>query len=63
MNAAWRSVAVFTEGTYGNFQTDGSERTVGLMYPAATRARLAAVKRDWDPQNLFNQNQNIAPAV
>ena len=61
VNAAWQSVASFTEGTYGNFLTDASEKTVGLMYPAATRARLAAVKREWDPSNVFSQNQNIAP--
>ena len=62
VHAAWQSVERFTEGTYGNFQTEGGERIVGLMYPAATRARLGEVKRAWDPNNLFSQNQNILPA-
>ena len=61
VNAAWQSVERFTEGTYGNFLTEGGERVVGLMYPAATRARLGEIKRVWDPQNLFSQNQNIVP--
>ena len=62
VNAAWESVTEFTRGTYGNFLTEAGERVVGLMYPPATRARLATVKREWDPTNLFNQNQNILPA-
>ena len=62
VNAAWQSVERYTEGTYGNFVASAEERVVGLMYPAATRARLAAAKKAWDPTNLFSQNQNVAPA-
>lgn len=62
VHAAWRAVEKFTEGTYGNFQAAAGERVVRLMYPPATLARLGAVKRVWDPQNLFSQNQNVAPA-
>lgn len=63
VDAAWALVAPFTKGTYGNFVSDAGEKAVGLMYPPATRARLAAIKRTWDPSNLFNQNQNIEPAL
>ena len=35
---------------------------VSRMYPPETMARLAAVKREWDPQNLFCRNHNVLPA-
>lgn len=62
VQSSWQSVARFTEGTYGNFHMDAGERVVALMYPPETHARLASVKKTWDPTNLFNQNQNVAPA-
>jgi len=31
-------------------------------YPSATYARLASIKVSYDPDNVFNQNQNIKPA-
>jgi FAD/FMN-containing dehydrogenase len=30
-------------------------------YPEATYARMAEVKRKYDPDNLFQFNQNISP--
>jgi FAD/FMN-containing dehydrogenase len=49
-------------GAYVNFLAD--EGTVGIAaaYPAATWQRLRAVKRRYDPENLFRLNQNIPPA-
>jgi FAD/FMN-containing dehydrogenase len=61
IDEAWAPVSKFTQGTYGNFVSYAGEKAVGLMYPPATRARLATVKRAWDPENLFDQNQNIEP--
>ena len=61
IDAAWSPVAEFTQGTYGNFVSYSGEKAVALMYPPATRSRLAKTKRAWDPGNLFNQNQNIEP--
>ena len=63
VHASWQSVAAHTTGTYGNFVSEAGERVVALMYPPETLARLAAVKRTWDPANLFNQNQNVVPAL
>jgi FAD/FMN-containing dehydrogenase len=59
----WATVSPFLRGAYGNFMPDRSEKSVAAIYPPATRARLAEVKYRYDPENLFNQNQNITPAV
>jgi FAD/FMN-containing dehydrogenase len=39
---------------------EGPER-VRDAYPGATWDRLAAIKRTYDPGNLFRGNQNIPP--
>jgi hypothetical protein len=43
----------------------GDEGTGGLVasYGAGKLARLATLKRKYDPENLFRMNQNIVPAV
>ena len=33
----------------------------GQIFSPETIARLAEVKREWDPQNLFSRNHNVAP--
>ncbi|HZK50019.1 MAG TPA: BBE domain-containing protein, partial [Actinomycetota bacterium] len=32
-------------------------------YPGSTWDRLAAIKRRYDPTNLFRLNQNIQPSI
>ncbi|MGE0540926.1 MAG: FAD-binding oxidoreductase [Dehalococcoidia bacterium] len=49
-------------GVYVNFLADEGEARVREAYKAATYERLAAVKAQYDPTNLFRQNQNIKPA-
>lgn len=49
-------------GFYGNFTTSTDAALVAKMFPPATMARLAAVKREWDPQNIFRRNHNVLPA-
>jgi hypothetical protein len=49
-------------GAYVNFVGDEGEERVRAAYPGATWERLAAVKRRYDPDNLFRLNQNISPA-
>jgi FAD/FMN-containing dehydrogenase len=49
----------FGSGQYVNFTGEaGAERTA---YPPQIYARLARVKREYDPDNVFRFNQNISP--
>ncbi|WP_344054573.1 FAD-binding oxidoreductase [Microbacterium lacus] len=49
-------------GFYGNFTTSTDAALAAKVFPPPTMARLAAVKREWDPQNLFRRNHNVLPA-
>jgi hypothetical protein len=48
---------------YVGFLGDEGEARVREAYPGSTWDRLAAVKRRYDPANLFRLNQNIPPAT
>ena len=48
---------------YVNFIGDEGEAGVWQAYPGPTWDRLAEVKRHRDLTNLFQRNQNIAPAA
>ena len=61
--AAWQPVAPLANGAFLNFLSDASEASVAAVYPSATYARLARIKATYDPDNIFNQNQNIKPAA
>jgi FAD/FMN-containing dehydrogenase len=50
-------------GAYVNFLGDEGEERVRLAYPGLTWDRLRAIKRRYDPTNLFRLNQNIPPAA
>ncbi len=50
-------------GVYANFLGDEGEARVRAAYPGATGERLAAIKAQYDPTNLFHLNQNIRPAA
>jgi FAD/FMN-containing dehydrogenase len=41
---------------------EGEER-IRSAYSPATYARLSALKKKYDPANLFRLNQNIKPAA
>lgn len=58
----WRDVAAHGIGTYINFQGSADPADLAEAYPPATYARLAAVKRRYDPHNRFALNHNIEPA-
>jgi FAD/FMN-containing dehydrogenase len=56
------SMAPFATGAYVNTLADEGFEGVRRAYPPATLARLRAVKRVYDPDNVFHLNQNIRPA-
>jgi FAD/FMN-containing dehydrogenase len=60
----WTAVHPFNlEGAYANFMMDDEgEARVRAAY-GANYDRLAAVKKKYDPANLFHVNQNIRPAA
>ncbi len=49
-------------GAYVNFLGEEGEARVRAAYPGQTWDRLRAIKRRYDPTNLFRLNQNIPPA-
>jgi hypothetical protein len=60
-----RLAAALSQGgpaAYVNFVGDEGEQGVRAAYPPATWDRLAAIKRQYDPANMFRLNQNIPPA-
>jgi len=60
--AAWDAIEGLGAGVYGNFSTTTDSAFAAKMFPGATMSRLAAVKADWDPTNVFSRNHNVLPA-
>jgi FAD/FMN-containing dehydrogenase len=60
--ALWQAIRHEGSGVYVNFLQEEGEDRIREAYPAATFARLVAIKRRYDPENLFRFNQNIVPS-
>jgi FAD/FMN-containing dehydrogenase len=60
LGAFWRSLAPHVSGAYANFLTTATEADVAAAYPPKTLQRLAALKRAYDPGNLFARNHNVS---
>ncbi len=61
LDAIWARLAPHTNGAYANFLASATEDDVAAIYPTDTYQRLAAVKRQYDPSNLFAANHNVRP--
>ena len=52
----------FALGGYANGNSDAGPEESRRIYGDAKLERLAALKREWDPDNVFHVNPNVAPA-
>jgi FAD/FMN-containing dehydrogenase len=61
--AAWTALRPYApdEGAYVNFEYDTDDERVRASYGAEKYRRLAALKAEWDPDNVFRSNVNISP--
>ena len=59
--ALWRAIRPEGSGVYVNFLENEGAGRVRDAYPPDTYARLAEIKRKYDPRNVFRFNQNIPP--
>ena len=55
------AVSPVDDGAYVNFLGEDGPARIHQAYPGPTWERLVAVKRRWDPTNLFRHNHNIPP--
>ena len=61
--AVWDDLRPHASGTaYVNFLDDEAGDRVRVTYGPTVYARLAQLKRRYDPDNVFKMNQNIPPA-
>jgi FAD/FMN-containing dehydrogenase len=66
-NVAWARGAVEAlspgsrRGAYVNFMSDAGDQRLRATYGDAKYERLVALKRRYDPTNVFRLNQNITP--
>jgi FAD/FMN-containing dehydrogenase len=54
--------AARTGHVYLNFEPETGEENVRAGFSAGKYERLAALKAQWDPENLFSGNHNVPPA-
>jgi FAD/FMN-containing dehydrogenase len=57
----WQRLAHHLQGTYAGFSSAPEGEDPSLLYSPDTLSRLVALKRSYDPENLFHRNHNIRP--
>jgi FAD/FMN-containing dehydrogenase len=62
LEAIWEKLTPHVNGAYANFLSSATREDVAAVYPTEVYNRLAAVKRRYDPGNLFARNHNVRPA-
>ena len=61
LETIWENLAPHVNGAYANFLTSATGEDSAAIYPARTYQRLAAIKRRYDPGNVFAGNHNVRP--
>ncbi|MCT4351953.1 FAD-binding oxidoreductase [Streptomyces sp. Je 1-79] len=61
--AWWSALEPYHAGVYVNFLMEEGPARVQEAYGADKLRRLRALKREYDPGNVFRSNQNISPAA
>ncbi|GAA0562080.1 hypothetical protein GCM10010172_51560 [Paractinoplanes ferrugineus] len=61
LDAAWAEMTPYIRGLYLSFETDQSPERLAEAWPPAILGRLRALKRQYDPANVFRDNFNIDP--
>ena len=59
----WSVLAPSMSGAYSGFLSDILPADVDAVYPAEVYRRLAVLKREYDPGNVFHLNVNVEPAA
>jgi FAD/FMN-containing dehydrogenase len=57
----WAALEPYHTGVYVNFLMDEGEERIRQAYGSERYDRLKALKRAYDPDNVFRLNQNISP--
>jgi FAD/FMN-containing dehydrogenase len=57
----WEAMAPYRTGAYVNWLMEEGDEHVREVYGEERYRRLQAVKRRYDPENVFHLNQNIVP--
>lgn len=60
VNEAWDGLAHHFQGLYISFETDQRPERLNDAFPGETLDRLRILKRRYDPDNVFNDNFNVA---
>lgn len=63
LNAHWARLYAHLNGMYLSFESDTDPARLLDAFPEPTLTRLRALKATWDPDEVFNRNFNIPPAV
>ena len=59
-SASWEPVHEVMDGMYLSFESGRDPGRVAEAFPPKTLAKLRAIKAQWDPDDLFSQNFDVA---